>query len=550
MGEGYWTPPSYADLALVTHSKKGTTKDPTPVASPKIQEKVFIDENYGISSLNRSSFPHGFIFGAASSSYQYEGAANEGGRKPSLWDTYTHKHPERIDDHSTGDVAIDSYHKYKIDVQYLKDMNMDAYRISIAWPRIIPTGKLKDGVNKEGIQYYNDLINELLAQGKIPFVTIFHWDIPQPLEDEYSGFLSPLVVRDFVDYVDICFKEFGDRVKHWITLNEAWTFAVNGYAAGILAPGRCSPFVSNCTGGNSATEPYMVMHNQLLAHGAAVKLYRDKYQEYQKGTIGITNVCHWFEPLTKSKRDLEASEVALDFMCGWVMDPLVNGDYPKSMRRLVGSRLPRFTKVQSDLVKGSFNFIGLNYYTANYATFSSKVNNNGLLSYTTDARVNQTCKYIVYIFLLLTHIHNIEQTFYDTASVWLYVYPKGIRNILLYIKNKYNNPLIYITENEFLRPKRAVFTGVDEFNNATIPLKEALQDEHRITFYNSHFFYLKQAIEKGSNVKGYFAWSLMDNFEWNSGYTVRFGINYVDYKDNNKRYPKISSKWFTKFLAK
>ncbi|XP_047334978.1 beta-glucosidase 12-like [Impatiens glandulifera] len=483
-----------------------------------------IDENYRISSLNRTSFPHGFIFGAASSSYQYEGGANEGGRKPSLWDTYTHKHPERIDDRSNGDVAIDSYHKYKIDIQYLKDLNMDAYRISIAWPRIIPTGKLKDGVNKEGIQYYNNLINELLAQGKTPYVTIFHWDIPQPLEDEYSGFLSSRVVRDFVDYVDICFKEFGDRVKHWITLNEPWTFAVNGYASGILAPGRCSPFIANCTGGNSAIEPYKVMHNQLLAHGAAVKLYRDKYQKYQNGKIGITNVCHWFEPLTKSKQDRKASKVALDFMCGWATDPIVNGDYPKSMRHLVGSRLPKFTRRQSYLLKGSFDFIGLNYYTTNYASKAHK-NNNGLLSYSTDSKVN------------LTTQRNGKDIGPRSASVWLYVYPKGIRNILLYLKNKYNNPLIYITEN-----------GISELNNATIPLAEALHDEPRITFYNSHLFYLKKAIEKGANVKGYFAWSLMDNFEWNSGYTVRFGINFVDYKDNLKRYPKLSAKWFTKFL--
>ncbi|PNX74462.1 beta-glucosidase 24-like protein, partial [Trifolium pratense] len=232
-----------------------------------------------LASLNRNSFPKGFIFGAGSSSYQFEGATNEGGRTPSIWDTFTHKYPDKIKDRSNGDVAIDTYHHYKEDVRFIKDMNLDSYRFSLSWSRILPKGKLSGGINQQGIDYYNNLINELLANGIQPFVTLFHWDLPQILEDEYRGFLSPLIVKDFEDYAEFCFKEFGDRVKSWVTLNEPWSYSQHGYADGQMAPGRCSNWLNpNCTGGNSAIEPYIVTHNQLLAHAKVVHVYKTKYQ--------------------------------------------------------------------------------------------------------------------------------------------------------------------------------------------------------------------------------------------------------------------------------
>ncbi|RVX13055.1 Cyanogenic beta-glucosidase [Vitis vinifera] len=186
---------------------------------------------------------------------------------------------EKIKDHSNGDVTIDAYHRYKEDVGIMKGMSLDAYRFSISWSRILPNGKLSGGVSKEGIAYYNNLINELLANGLQPFITLFHWDLPQALEDEYGGFLSPLIVDDFQDYAEHCFKEFGDRVKHWITLNEPWSYSNGGYVTGNLAPGRCSEWQKlNCTGGDSGTEPYLASHYQLLAHAAAVQFYKKKYQ--------------------------------------------------------------------------------------------------------------------------------------------------------------------------------------------------------------------------------------------------------------------------------
>ncbi|KAK7261594.1 hypothetical protein RIF29_27908 [Crotalaria pallida] len=477
-----------------------------------------------VSSLNRSSFPKGFIFGTSSSAYQYEGAAKEGGRGASIWDTFTHKYPDKIQDRSNGDVASDQYHHYKEDVRIMRYMNLDAYRLSISWSRILPNGKVDGGINKEGIKYYNNLINELLANGIKPTVTLFHFDLPQALEDEYRGFLSPNIVKHFRDYAELCFKEFGDRVKHWITLNEPFGYSYGGYAQGLSPPGRCSKYVNpNCTGGDSGREPYLVSHNQLLAHAAAVQVYKKKYQASQKGVIGIALISHWFVPLSSHPLDKIAAKRAIDFMLGWFMGPLTSGKYPKSMRYFVGKRLPKFNTLQAKQIIGSFDFVGLNYYTANYASNAPKLS-HAIPNYVSDSHVNLT-----------TERNGIP---IGQRAGMLYVYPKGIRELLLYIKKKYNNPLIYITEN-----------GVSEFTDPTLTLKEALIDTFRIDYYYRHLFYLQSAISDGVNVKGYFAWSLLDDFEWNSGYTVRFGINFVDFK-TGKRYQKISAEWFKNFLKK
>ncbi|CAN1200611.1 Beta-glucosidase 24, partial [Linum perenne] len=312
-------------------------------------------------TLNRTSFPADFLFGAASSAYQYEGAAAEGGRTPSIWDNFT-SIPGNIIDSSNGSIADDQYHRYKEDVNIMRNIGMDAYRFSISWSRILPS--------------------------IIPFVTLFHWDLPQTLEDEYGGFLSSKIVKDFDDYANVCFQLFGDRVKQWTTVNEAWTFSSFGYGNnGSFAPGRCSTWL-NCSSGNSGTEPYIVTHNILLAHASAVNLYRRKYQASQKGKIGIVLVSNWFVPMSDSKEDEEAQQRAIDFMYGWCMEPLSKGEYPLSMTSLVGKRLPKFTKQQSKMLKGSFDFIGINYYTANYASAStSNFDLNHPPTYSTDSRV-------------------------------------------------------------------------------------------------------------------------------------------------------------------
>lgn len=476
-------------------------------------------------NVTRSQFPKDFFFGTASSAYQYEGATREGGRGPSIWDTFTHNHPEKVANGSNGDVAIDFYHRYKEDVNIMKDMGFNAYRFSLSWPRILPSGKLSGGINMEGIKYYNNLIDKLISEGVEPFVTLFHWDAPQALEQQYGGFLSHLIVEDFQDYANICFREFGDRVKYWITFNEPWSFSIGGYSSGTLAPGRCSSSEKpGCSMGDSGKEPYMVAHNQLLAHAAAVKVYRDKYQMEQKGKVSITIVSNWIIPYSNSKEDKDAAKRALDFMYGWFMDPLTKGDYPLSMRTLVGNRLPKFTKDQAKAVKGSFDFIGLNYYSARYAR-NTKQNSNSNKSYSTDSQTDQRVE------------RNGTYIGPKAGSSWLYIYPKGIEELLLYTKKAYNNPTIYITEN-----------GVDEINNDNLPLQQALMDNTRIEFYQQHILYVQKALREGVDIRGYFAWSLFDNFEWMDGYSVRFGLNYIDFKDGLKRYPKRSSQWFQQFL--
>ncbi|PIN05312.1 Beta-glucosidase, lactase phlorizinhydrolase [Handroanthus impetiginosus] len=475
--------------------------------------------------LNRSSFPPDFIFGAASSAYQYEGAAKEGGRGPSIWDTYTKRFPEKITDRSTGENGNNFYHMYKEDVQMLKYLGLNGFRLSISWSRVLPHGKLSKGVNKEGIAFYNKVINELLANGIIPFVTIFHWDLPQALEDEYRGFLSPLVVNDFKDFADLCFKEFGDRVKYWITLNEPFTFSNGGYDGSFIgneAPGRCSAW-ANCPEGDSAREPYIVAHHLLLCHAESVKLYREKYQATQKGEIGTTLVTHWIVPYSKSSLDVRAARRALSFIYGWFINPIVYGDYPKIMHSLVGDRLPKFTEEQSAMLKGSYDFLGLNYYTGNYAAHI--VSRSGNITSTSDNRAR-----------LSTEINGVPIGDPTGVSMF-YVYPQGLHDLLVYTKEKYNNPKIYITE-----------TGMGDVNNGTV--EDGIKDPQRIDFYNRHLHAVRQAMDKGVNVKGFIAWSYLDNFEWGSGYFYRFGLCYVDFKNGYKRTPKQSALWFRESLRK
>ncbi|KAI5318970.1 hypothetical protein L3X38_038678 [Prunus dulcis] len=324
--------------------------------------------------------------------------------------------------------------------------------MSISWSRLLPNGTLSGGVNMDGIIYYNNFINELIHNGLTPFVTIFHWDLPQALDDEYGGFLSPKIV-------------------------------INSYAYGSHAPGRCSTWQNlNCT--------------------------------------GITLVSPWFEPASEAITDINATFRALDFILGWFMDPLTNGDYPHSMRSNVRERIPKFTEEESELLKESFDFIGINYCTARYAS-----NERGIISarasYLTDSHVNITTE--------LNEVPIGPQA----ASDWLYVYPKGIHDLVLYTKEKYNNPIIYTLLRMVINSFKLslivslpfhIYNGVDEFNDPKLPLEQALNDTERIDYYYHHLCYLHASTRKGAKVKGYFAWSLLDNFEWNDGYTVRFGI--------------------------
>ncbi|CAN4080488.1 unnamed protein product [Withania somnifera] len=476
-----------------------------------------------VDSFDRSSFPPDFIFGTASSAYQYEGVANGDGKGLSIWDTFVHKYPESVIDGSNGDVALDFYHRYKEDIKLMKLQGLNGFRFSISWSRILPYGKLSKGVNKEGIAFYNNLINELLANGIQPLVSIYHWDLPQALEEEYQGFLSPQIVDDFRDYAELCFKEFGDRIKYWITINEPYSYIMFGYVLGSYAPGRCASDIG-CGVGDGATEPYIVGHHMLLAHAKAVNLYREKYKASQKGKIGITLNSVWYVPYSRQKEDVYATERAIDFMFGWFMDPITYGDYPANMRKLVSSRLPKFTSEEAEMVKNSYEFLGLNYYTSAYAA-NIVYPANVSTSYITDSLVRQT------------GIKNEIPIGEPTGSNTIFIVPKGLEELLVYIMKKYKNPIIYITEN-----------GMSDANVTMV--QQGVKDLERTNYIRQHLLAIKDALQDGVNVKGYFIWSFLDNFEWNWGHTQRYGINYVDYNDNLKRYPKHSALWLQKFLSR
>ncbi|WCJ22135.1 beta glucosidase 40 [Euphorbia peplus] len=480
--------------------------------------QIFVSKAQNIS---RASFPKGFVFGTASSAFQYEGAVKEDGRGPSVWDTFSHSFGKVIDN-TNADVAVDQYHRFAEDVQLMKDMGMDAYRFSISWSRIYPNGT--GAINKAGIDHYNKLINALVAAGIQPYVTLYHWDLPQALDDRYKGWLSPQIINDFATFADTCFQNFGDRVKHWITFNEPHTFTIQGYDVGLQAPGRCSILLRLlCRAGNSATEPYIVAHNVLVAHGTVANIYRNKYKGKQRGLVGISLDVMWFTPLTNKTSDIEATQRAQDFQLGWFLEPLIKGDYPSSMISRVGSRLPRFSNSETALVKGSLDFVGINHYTTYYAQESSigKVLNDSL----SDSGA------------LTLPFKGLLQPIGDRASsVWLYIVPEGMRSLMNYIKNKYGNIPIFITEN-----------GMDDSGSAS--RKDVVKDVKRIKYLNDYLTNLQASIKDGCNVKGYFVWSLLDNWEWAAGYTSRFGLYYVDYKDNLKRYPKDSVQWLKNFLA-
>eukprot|EP00262_Sarcandra_glabra_P002705 TRINITY_DN1310_c0_g3_i2.p1 TRINITY_DN1310_c0_g3~~TRINITY_DN1310_c0_g3_i2.p1 ORF type:complete len:433 (-),score=59.38 TRINITY_DN1310_c0_g3_i2:272-1570(-) len=327
--------------------------------SPELPESGTTDTG----GLSRESFPKGFVFGTATSAYQVEGMALKEGRGPSIWDAFVNI-PGIIADNSTADVAVDEYHRYREDVDIMSKMNFDAYRFSISWSRIFPNGAGK--VNWKGVAYYNRLIDYLIHKGITPYANLYHYDLPEALEKRYKGLLSRKIVKAYADFADFCFKTFGDRVTNWMTFNEPRVVAALGYDNGLHAPGRCSKPFGNCTAGNSATEPYIVAHNLILAHAAAVQRYREKYQAKQKGRIGILLDFVWYEPLTRSNADQQAAQRARDFHIGWFLHPIVYGEYPRTMMEIVGERLPKFTSAEVKMVKGSIDFVGINQYTAFY----------------------------------------------------------------------------------------------------------------------------------------------------------------------------------------
>ncbi|KAF8092209.1 hypothetical protein N665_0422s0038 [Sinapis alba] len=457
-----------------------------------------------IDAFTRDDFPDDFLFGAATSAYQWEGAVDEDGRTPSVWDTFS-----AFDNIGNGDIACDGYHKYKEDVKLMAEMGLEAFRFSISWTRLIPNGR--GPINPKGLLFYRNLIKELLTHGIKPHVTLYHYDLPQALEDEYGGWINREIIEDFTAFADVCFREFGEDVKLWTTVNEANIFAIGAYSEGILPPGHCSTnkFV-NCSTGNSSTEPYIAGHNILLAHASVSNLYRLKYKSKQRGLVGLAMYAYGLFPYTNSKEDKIATQRAKDFFFGWMLKPLVFGDYPDVMKRVVGTRLPVFSEEESEQVKGSSDFIGIIHYTTLYITKSKPAPS-----------------------ILPSNREFFTDMGVETISIAKKFIPWGFEGVLEYLKQSYNNPPIYILEN-----------GLATKHDST------LQDTPRVEYIQGYIGAMLNAIRNGSDTRGYFYWSMIDLYELLDGYKLSFGLYYVNFSDADlKRSPKLSASWYSGFLS-
>jgi len=390
-----------------------------------------------------TAFPEGFLWGAATAAYQIEGAAAEDGRGPSMWDTFS-KIPGKIDNGDTGDVACDHYHRYKEDVKLMKDMGLKSYRFSVSWSRVLPEGT--GAINPKGMEFYQNLTNELIANGIVPTVTLYHWDLPEALSKN-GGWLNEDTAVAFGQYADVMFQALGDRVKLWFTLNEPWTTAIAGYGQGGHAPGLK----------NMAENPYMAGHNQLLGHAAAVKVYREKYQEKQGGKIGAVLSTEWKEPLCHTQEDKDAAERSLIWYLAWFADPIYKGDYPEEMKERVGDRMPAFTEQQKQDLKGSADFFGINHYATNL--LQGPTEKIGAENYFSD----------------LNGWIMMDPRWAVGDASWLSVVPWGMRRLLRWIKHRYDDPVVYVTEN-----------GLSVPNESAMTPEAALNDKMRVDYLQGY----------------------------------------------------------------
>ncbi|KAI2660870.1 Lactase-phlorizin hydrolase [Labeo rohita] len=478
-----------------------------PSKSKVVWEKFTPQTKFERQLYHYGTFPEGFHWGVSSSAYQVEGGWNADGKGPSVWDTFTQK-PGNIPNNDNGNVACDSYNKIDEDLHMLRALKVKTYRFSLSWSRIFPSG-YKASLNQKGVDYYNRLIDGLIANNIAPMVTLYHWDLPQALQD-INGWDNPEMINIFNEYCDFCYATFGDRVKFWITFNEPQTIAWSGYGLGQIPPNVNQP----------GDAPYRVAHNLLKAHAQAYHTYDQKYRASQGGLVSISLNAEWAEPLdVNAPREVVAADRALQFQLGWFAHPIFkNGDYPDAMKWQVGnkselqglteSRLPSFTDEDKAFIQGTADVFCISTYTTKVVRYvTSRLD---IESYETDQDVEKN------------NADGSENTAVNEqkAVAW------GLRRLLNWLKEEYGDPEIYITEN-------GVATGTDI----------TVDDTERIFFLNT---YVDEALKAhnldGVRVKGYIATSLMDSFEWLNGHTVGYGLHYVNFNHPSRpRSPKRSA---------
>ena len=439
-----------------------------------------------------SGFPPGFLWGAATSAYQIEGSPLADGAGPSIWHRFAHT-PGRIANGDTGDVACDHYRRWAEDVRWMHRLRLSAYRFSVSWSRVLPDGK--GSVNQKGLDFYARLVDHLLERGIAPMATLYHWDLPAALDDR-GGWLTRDVAGWFSDYAELMFKTLGDRVPQWATINEPWVIVDGGYLHGVLAPGHQSAF-----------EAPRAAHNVLLAHGAAVEAFRASPGPRAGGRIGIVINLEPKDPFSSSEADALATRRADAQFNRHYMDALFHKRYPEDMAEIYGEGWPAFPEQDFERIAQPMDFLGINYYSRgltaddpeDWPTRSRKVR-------------NPAAQY--------------------TALDWE-EYPEGLTRALKWVRDNYTTLPLYVTENG------AAYDEPDTLDEDT----RTLDDPRRVAYLHAHLRAVRDAIAQGVDVRGYYAWSLLDNLEWAHGYAVRFGLLHVD-RSTQRRTPKTSARFF------
>ncbi len=435
-------------------------------------------------------FPEGFLWGAATAAYQIEGAWDEDGKGPSIWDTFSHT-PGKIRDGDTGDVACDHYHGWREDVALMRELGLKAYRFSVSWPRVIPEGT--GPVNRAGLDFYSRLVDALLEAGIAPALTLYHWDLPQALQDR-GGWGSRETAGAFVEYADVVSRALADRVLLWITHNEPSVVAVEGHVTGEHAPGLADPALG-----------VQVAHHILLSHGLAVPVLRANGARKVGITINVWPVA----PASGSTEDRAAAERVYAREAGWYLDPLHRGAYPEEILGIYGRLgwIPETRDGDLEAISAPLDFLGLNYYS------------RSMVRHDPDAGPLQAAD-----------VHEPGQY---TEMGWL-VYPDGLYDLLTRVHRDYAPAELYVTENG---AAYADVVGADGL----------VHDDQRVAYLREHFAAAARAISSGVPLRGYFVWSLLDNFDWAEGYSKRFGIVRVDY-ETQARTVKDSG-WFVRDVA-
>ncbi len=446
-------------------------------------------------------FPPNFKWGCATASYQVEGAHDADGRKPSIWDDFT-RQPGRIHADMCGDVSVDQYHKYKEDVQLMKWLGLKAYRFSISWSRVIPDGR--GAVNEKGLDYYDRLVDELLANGIEPWPTLFHWDLPLALQKLYGGWQSKEVADDFAKYAEVVTKRLSDRVTNYFTVNELFCFTDLGYAGSqpnesVFPPGICLP----------RKELNKVRHNALLGHGKAVQAIRAN--AVQPVRVGMAENCLGCVPAIETKENIDAARKAMREVNATFLTAILEGAYTEHHLETEGADAPEFTDEEMAIIGSPLDFVGVNQYAPTYIV----------------ADPGQTLGY-----RQLPH----PSTYPKLDMPWLFFGPQILYWTPKFLWENWNVNEIYVTENGA--------ACEDKMN-----LEGEINDTDRVLYLREHLIHANRAVKEGIPLKGYFLWSLLDNFEWAWGYSKRFGIFYVNYR-TLERTPKLSAKFYREVISK